>query len=150
MQNFQSLSEDYGSGMKTEGCEYLPMTDNPLPDAADSTPHIDNPGSEEKGKGKREAVAQIQTNKRGKHQDFATKSSYRDEINIGVTNQEVLQEQPRIEAASKLGDARHPEAFHGQHNMEQDFESRDMSYFDPNRRVSAFEPPSIFPRRFRR
>ena len=131
------------------------MAGKPLAGAADSRPHIDNPKNVEKSKGKREAVAQIQTNKRGKLQDFATKSSVLDDISIGAAHQEVLQEQPRIEAdqtfdeVSQLGFAGQPEVFHGQHNMEQDFESRDMSYFDPDRRVSSFEPPSTFPRRLR-
>ena len=148
----QSVSEDYSSAMETADWEHSSIAGKPLP-AADSMPDIGNPEYVQKSKGKRGAVTRIQTDKRGKRQDFATKSSYRVDISIGAAHREDSQGQPRIEAdqtfevASSLGFAEQSEACHGQHPMEQDFESREMSYFEPDRRVSSFGPPSIFPRR---
>ena len=116
---------------------------------AGKTAPVTYPESLEQFKCKHEAVPQTQTIKRCKRQDFVTESSHRDDIPNDITHKEFLQEKRRIETDQKFEKAfaGQLEASNEQRPMENTFDSRDMSYFDPDRRVSSFEPPSIFPRR---
>ena len=119
---------------------------------AGKMPPVTYPEYLEQCKCKPEAVPQTQIIKRCKRRDFVTESSHRDDIPNDRIYKEILQENPRIEGDQKFEKlkmvfAGQPEASYEQRPMENNFGSRDMSYFDPDRRVFSFEPPSIFARR---